>query len=378
MSAPPLIAHVLHHFGVGGMENGVVNLINHLPPQRYRHAIICLTSYTDFHLRLNPTVEIVALNKRAGHDLGLYRRLYRSLRQLRPALVHTRNLSALEAQAVAAAAGVRARVHGEHGRDIYDLHGRSRKYNLLRRTLRPLVQRYIAVSQDLARWLADTVHVAPQRIAQIYNGVDSQKFAPRRQRGPFGPPGFSDERSFIIGSVGRMAEVKDYPSLVRAFIQLLHTQQDLRSRARLVILGDGVTRTSCQNLLREAGLAELAWLPGEREDIAALMPQFDVFALPSLGEGISNTILEAMACALPVVATAVGGNVELIAPGHNGCLVPPAQPELMAQALLNYAEDAALTQAHGRAGRAKIESQFSMAAMVGAYTQVYDAVLAAA
>ena len=169
---PPLIVHVIHHFGVGGLENGIVNLINHMPPERYRHAIICLTGYSEFHKRLNQPVELVALNKRAGHDIGLYGRLFRELRRLKPAIVHTRNLSALEGQVVAAAAGISNRVHGEHGRDMFDLQGKNRKYNLLRQAIRPLVKHYIPVSKDLERWLIDTVRVNPAIATQIYNGDD--------------------------------------------------------------------------------------------------------------------------------------------------------------------------------------------------------------
>ena len=376
MSEPPLIAHVIHRFGVGGMENGIVNLINHLPAERYRHAIVCLTDYSDFCQRLKQPVELISLNKRAGNDLGLYGRLYRTFKQLNPAIVHTRNLSALEAQAVAALAGVRGRVHGEHGRDIYDLHGKSRKYNFLRRAIRPLVKRYIAVSRDLEHWLIDTVHVQPARVSQIYNGVDSVKFAPRIEpRIDFGPPGFCPPDGWIIGSVGRMAEVKDHPTLTRAFLRLIALSPETRTRARLVILGDGVTREACLALLKQAGAEHLAWLPGERNDIAQLMAQFDVFALPSLGEGISNTILEAMACGLPVIATDVGGNRELVDAGITGTLAPPADSEAMAQALLKYFEHKPLAQTHGAAGRAKIEARFSMEAMVGGYMGVYDAVL---
>jgi sugar transferase (PEP-CTERM/EpsH1 system associated) len=376
MSNAPLIAHVIHHFGVGGMENGIVNLINHMPAERYRHAIVCLTGYSDFCQRLNRPVELIPLHKRAGNDIGLYGRLYRAFKHLNPAIVHTRNLSALEAQAVAALAGVRGRVHGEHGRDIYDLHGKSRKYNFLRRVIRPLVKRYIAVSRDLEHWLIDTVHVQPARVSQIYNGVDSVKFAPRVQpRNDFGPPGFCPPDGWVIGSVGRMAEVKDHPGLTRAFLRLIALSPAARVRARLVILGDGVTREACLALLKQAGAEHLAWLPGERNDIAHLMAQFDAFALPSLGEGISNTILEAMACGLPVVATDVGGNGELVDAGITGTLVPPADSEAMAQALLKYFEDKLLIETHGAAGRAKIEARFSMAAMVKGYMGVYDAVL---
>lgn len=373
---PPLIAHVIHHFGVGGMENGIVNLINHMPPERYRHAIVCLDGYNEFHKRLNQPVELVALNKQAGNDFGLYGRLFRELRRLKPVIVHTRNLAALEGQVVATAAGIKNRVHGEHGRDVFDLLGKNRKYNLLRRLIRPLVKQYIPVSKDLERWLHNTVHVNPARTTQIYNGVDSVKFSPLTiPRINFGPPGFCPPDGFVIGAVGRMAEVKDYPNLVRAFLYMLKLKPEIKSRVRLVILGEGIARATCLDLLKQSGAEHLAWLPGSRDDIADLMRQFDIFCLSSLGEGVSNTILEAMACGLPVVATDVGGNSELVDDGVTGTLVPSADPKAMANALLRYYQDNARTNIHGAAGRAKIEAQFSMSAMVRGYLNVYDSML---
>ena len=373
---PPLIAHVIHHFGVGGMENGIVNLINHMPPGRYRHAIVCLTGYSEFRKRLNQPVELVALNKRAGNDIGLYGRLFRELRRLKPAIVHTRNLAALEGQVVATAAGIGNRVHSEHGRDMFDLQGRNRKYNLLRQAIRPLVKHYIPVSKDLEQWLINTVRVNPAISTQIYNGVDSVKFSPLiTPRVNFGPPEFCPPDGFVIGAVGRMAEVKDYPNLVRAFVHMLELRPEICARARLVILGEGEARKSCLALLKQANVEHLAWLPGNRDDIADLMRQFDVFCLSSLGEGVSNTILEAMACGLPVVATAVGGNSELVDEGITGTLVPSTNPTAMAHALLTYYQDSARTRTHGAAGRVKIEAHFSMSAMVRGYLNVYDTVL---
>jgi sugar transferase (PEP-CTERM/EpsH1 system associated) len=379
MAPVPLIAHVVYRFDVGGLENGMVNLLNHLPADRYRHAVICLDAFTDYRQRIRSSdVSFHALHKRPGKDPALYLRLWRLLRQLRPDIVHTRNLSALEGQLVAALAGARARVHGEHGRDVFDLHGVTRRYNILRRALRPLVGRYITVSRDLEGWLVDTVGVERRRIAQIYNGVDARRFHPRADGfRAVGPAGFFSGSEVIIGTVGRMAAVKDHPTLVRAFIELVVGAPALRKRVRLIIVGDGPARGECLALLAEAGMESLAWLPGERDAVPDLMRTFDVFALPSLGEGISNTILEAMATGLPVVATRVGGNPELVEESVTGALVPVGMHRALAAALRTYVDDTALARRHGANARKRAEEQFSIDAMVAGYLSVYDSVLAA-
>lgn len=374
------IVHVVHRFDTGGMENGMVNLFNTLPPERFRHTVVALTGFGDFRRRITAqAVEFHALHRPPGHDPGWMVKLWKLLHQLRPDLVHTRNLAALEAQFVAAAAGIRATVHGEHGRDVFDLHGRTWKYNLLRRAARPFVSNYIAVSRDLETWLRQTVGVPPRKLHQIYNGVDSVKFRPREGARPAVlPPGFADAGSTVFGSVGRMAEVKDYPTLTRAFIRLQRHAPERAAHARLVIVGEGPARATCQDLLRQAGLDRLAWLPGERHDIAALMQAFDVFVLPSKNEGISNTILEALASGLPVVATAVGGNVELVEDGVNGRLVTAGDPDEMAQALLGYLEGPeapARIARHGANARRGAEQRFSIPVMAAAYASVYDKTL---
>ncbi len=376
---PALIVHVVHHFETGGLENGMVNLFNTLSPERYRHVVVTLTGHDAFRERIvAQSVEFIALNKGVGHDYGWMPKLWKLLRTRKPDLVHTRNLSALEAQFVAAAAGVRRTVHGEHGRDVFDLHGQNVRYKLLRRAAAPLVSRYIAVSRDLAGWLRDTVGVSAKKIRQIYNGVDCAKFHPRDASSrAILPPGFADADSVVYGSVGRMAEVKDYPTLVRAFIRL-HQIDPHGARARLVIVGEGGARQTCLDLLAAAGLAHRAWLPGERHDIAQCLRSFDVFVLPSLNEGISNTVLEAQASALPVVATKVGGNVELVQDGVTGCWVTPGDSEGMAHALHAYLAKPQQIAAHGALARSRVAQQFSIPAMAAAYAGVYDELLTGA
>lgn len=376
-TAPPLVVHLLYRFAVGGLENGLVNLINHMPADRYRHAIVALTEYTDFCERLwrREAVQIFALHKKQGNDPGSHYRWWRLLRQLRPALVHTRNIPGLEYVATATCAGVPGRVHGEHGRDMYDLDGSNWKYNLLRKSLRPFIHHYTTVSVDLQRWLIETVRAPEQRVHQIYNGVDTQRFHPRgTQRPLLGPEGFLPEDGLVVGAVGRMQTVKDQLTLVRAFLQLLENVPVARKRVRLVMVGDGPLRAASFQLLQNAGAAHLAWLPGEREDIPDLLRSLDIFILPSIAEGISNTILEAMASGLPVIATRVGGNPELVHEGITGMLTPASDPAALAAALQMYLDHPALVVAHGQAGRKKVESTFSIDKMVKEYLAVYDAV----
>ena len=376
----PLVMHIVYRFDTGGLENGIVNLINHMPTQTYRHTIVALTDVTDFRLRIQRSdVEFIALHKRPGHGIWLYPRLYALMRQHRPSIVHTRNLAALEAVVPAWLARVPVRVHGEHGRDETDLLGSKRKYQWMRRLYRPFVSHYFALSRDLASYLLNKVEVPPNRVTQAYNGVDVSRFTPsgvmpvRINGCPFDP-----SQHWIVGTVGRMQTVKDQPTLVRAFIAALVQRSDLRERARLVMVGEGPLRKVCCQLLEEAGIADLAWLPGERNDVADVMRGMHCFVLPSLAEGISNTILEAMASALPVIATAVGGNADLVTHGKTGVIVPPDDVPSMADAIARFALAPPRAAAMGRAGRTKVEDRFSLPAMVNVYGQVYDRLLAAA
>jgi sugar transferase (PEP-CTERM/EpsH1 system associated) len=370
--------HLVRRLAVGGMENGLINLINHMPPNRYRHVIACLTDYTDFRHRIKcaTDVPVLALHQADGHDSRVHGRLWGLMRDLRPAIVHTRNLPSLEHVIPAALAGVPARIHGEHGRDMHDLDGVNRKYNLLRKALRPLIHHYIAVSTDLAGWLIGTVGIRPDRVTQVYNGVDFERFHPRTgPRRPLGPEGFAPAGTVIVGTVGRLEPVKDQLTLVRAFLHLLDSEPDRGERLRLAMIGDGLLLEESRQLLRGVGAERLAWLPGTRDDVSEILPALDLFVLPSLREGISNTILEAMASGLPVVATRVGGNPELVDHERTGMLVPPSDPVALAEAIRFYLQHPNEVRRHGDAARKKVESQFSMEAMVNGYMAVYDRVL---
>lgn len=371
----PLIAHVVHRLDVGGLENGLVNIINSLPQGQFRHAIICLTDYSDFSQRIVPAVELFALHRKEGKDISLYWKLYRLFRKLRPDIVHTRNLATLEAQAPAWAAGVKYRIHGEHGWDMSDLGGVNSRYRMLRSLFRPLIHRYIPLSEELETYLLKSVAVPAHKITRIMNGVDTQRFYPagfsESDSRPAGASANSDGR-IIIGTVGRLAEVKNQTALVTAFIQLITDQPELKETVRLKLVGEGSLRPAIETMIEQAGIADLVCLTGARDDVPQQMRTMDIFVLPSLQEGISNTLLEAMASGLPVIATRVGGNPQLVIEGETGFLVEAGFCEELVARLSDYIRDIQMRQAHARAARERAEQQFSLQRMVSCYQKIYQ------
>ena len=373
----PLVVHVVYRFDTGGLENGIVNLVNHMPEGAYRHRIVALTEVTDFRLRIaRADVETVALHKPPGHGVRVYPQMYRLLRSWRPAIVHSRNLAALEMALPAWAAGVPVRIHGEHGRDVGDLDGSRVRFQRVRRAYRPFVDHWVALGNDLAGYLRQRVGVPAARIDCLYNGVDGMRFRPaasgrtRIAGCPFGAAG-----EWIVGTVGRMQPVKDQTLLARAFVLAIGRAPALRDVLRLVMVGEGPLRAASQPILDGAGLGGLAWLPGERADVSEVMKGLDCFVLPSLAEGISNTILEAMASGLPVIATDVGASADLVERGRSGELVAAGDADALATAIVRLAADRQAAAAMGAVGRRRVENRFSMQAMVDGYQGLYDRLL---
>ena len=151
------------------------------------------------------------------------------------------------------------------------------------------------------------------RRSLIANGVDTQVFSPA-QAAPSAVPGcpFVLGENWLLGTVGRLQSVKNQPLLIRAFVRLLQDHPEAAIRMRLVVVGEGPLRAEIETLLADANVSHLAWLAGARDDVADVLRMLNCFVLPSQAEGTSCTLQEAMACGLPVVATAVGGTPDLL------------------------------------------------------------------
>ncbi|HEY7203370.1 MAG TPA: glycosyltransferase [Methylomirabilota bacterium] len=357
--------HVLDSLAVGGMENGVVNVINATRDQ-IRHTVVTLSGLGPLSERLPASVGVQCIGKRAGIDLGAVFRLGRLLRGLRPDVVHSRNWGAFDTVMAARLAGIRTLVHGEHGREAKDPQGLDPRRNRLRRVLSPLVSRFVTVSFDLRRWLVETVRIPAHKVVTIHNGVDTGRFRPgdpTEAREALGLP----TAATVVGTIGRLDPVKDQTGLIAAFAGLARSE----TSAVVAIVGEGPSRAALEGEIGERGLADRVRLLGERRDIPALLRAFDVFVLPSRAEGMSNTILEAMATGLPVIATDVGGNPELVEPEMTGCLVPSGNPQALETALRTYVADPHLRSLQGKAGRERVLQHFSLERMAQAHRGLY-------
>jgi sugar transferase (PEP-CTERM/EpsH1 system associated) len=361
-SEPLRVMHVVFSFEPGGMEFGVLKLVNTLDPGRIRSSVCSTRAGGALAPLLAPRVDFFELHRREGNDPRLVWDLYRLFRRERPHIVHTHAWGTLlEGLIAARLARVPVVVHGEHG----TLQLRSRQ-RVFQRFAWKQVDRVLSVSSRLAERMARDVGVPREQIHVIRNGVDIARFSgpmdKRDARRTLGLPA----DGHVVGAVGRLVPVKDHVSLVEA-VALLGAEG---LRPVVAIAGDGPLRAEIESRAAALGVAGQVKLLGHRQDIDRVFAALDVFVLSSRSEGLSNTILEAMAAGLPVVATDVGGAGEMV-DDTSGLLVPPASPSELAGALRRVLLDPELRTALGRAGRARVEREFTLDGAVRRYEALY-------
>lgn len=356
------VVHLVYSFATGGMEKGICTTILH-GSDEFEHIIVCLNSSGEMAKRLPGGVPVFEMKKGPGNSIKFIFRLAKLLKSLQPAVIHTRNWSGIDGIFAARLAGIRSIVHGEHGWGMEDPLGLNTKRRIFRRIADRVTHRYTCVSKQMNEWLAEHIYVK-RPIDQIYNGIDIQAFRPAMNsekiaiRRKFGIP----EEGPIIGVVARLDPIKNHPCLFDAFNQL----KPLFPKLTLLVVGDGPEREKLEGIATE-GITFM----GQCNDTASAYRAFDLFVLPSHNEGISNTILEAMATGLPVVASRVGGNPELIEDGVNGTLFSSGDVSDLANRIYGYLKNPKLAYDHGKCARELAESRFSIDNMVVAYEKVW-------
>lgn len=355
------IVHVLQWLEVGGGEMLASRLAG---AQRDRGDEVSLVALADGplqqHLRKRG-LEVSILAKRPGFDLSLFKRLIQHFRQMQPDVVHTHDPQSL----VYAAAP--ARLSGAHV--VNSKHGVTRetaRRMALRRAAAKAVHCFVTVSDSTAEAARDQREVDDRKLTVITNGVDMAAFRPdpalrREVRRELGLP----DHALVIGTVGRQEPVKDPQLLLRAAAPLLNDE------TRLLFTGSGSVAPVLEEQRSHLPRPEWVQLLGARDDVGRILNALDIFALTSRTEGLPLVLLEAMACALPVVVTAVGGIPDVITDGVSGLLLPPGDHHAARAALARLRDDSALRTALGAQARTLVEQRYSFTRMLENYDQAY-------
>jgi glycosyltransferase involved in cell wall biosynthesis len=349
----------------GGAERLVVDLARRLRPD-FEPVVCCLDERGAWARELDDAgVRVHVLGRRPGFQPGLGRRLARLAAEENCGVVHCHQYSPF-------VYGCLAKWFSPQLRLVFTEHGRlagaevSSKRRLANRVLARTPGRFFAVCHELRQFL-EAEGFPAGRLEVCYNGIEPGEVASPTSRADARRRLDVPEDAFVVGSVARLDPVKDLGTLLSAFRRLAADRED----ARLILVGDGPERERLEASAREGGLAGRVHFLGARDDVRRLLPALDVYVNSSTYEGVSLTIVEAMATGLPVVATRVGGTPEVLEHGVNGRLVPAGGAEALGAALQELAGSDDARRRLGAAARETVERRFRFDDMRDTYARAY-------
>lgn len=367
------ILHVIETLDVGGAEAVVANMVNHASPG-FRADICCLMRTGPIAARIRPGVEIIEMGKAMqGNDYRLPFRLARVLRSRNIDIVQSHDWGTLLEAVVAAVLAGTTAIHMAHGplKQYSPADSRAslkrRVRHMAERLASLKLSRVIAVSDIVRRGLVEDVGIPAEKISLIHNGIDLSAVPPGNPEARRRELGLSPD-DVVLVAVGRLAEIKNYGLLLDALARAASAAPALK----LVMVGDGPERPRLEAAATRPELSGRVHFLGARDDVRDWLALGHVFVLPSLYEGISLALLEAMAAGLPAVATRVGGNPEVVVDGECGVLVESGDTDGFARALVTLAREQELRAKMGRAARARIEAEFDLKKAVKRYEEIYS------
>ena len=362
---PLRVAHVIQNLNYGGMERVLHNLARKLPAHGFEVHVVVLQYLGRFAEELDGLATFHQVPRMSRLSFVHPGKLVDVLRRIEPHVMHSHSGVWFKSARAARLAGIPI-VHTEHGRpDPVPFADR-----LIDNCASRWTDITVAVSEPLAKVLAEQVVRYPERLRVLANGVDTETLHPvadpARLKGQLGLP----PDALVIGSVGRLEPIKHYDLAIRAFAHL-RQQDDAGASAWLVLVGDGSERQALERLAHELGVADRVKFCGWRNDADRMYGAFDIFTLPSLSEGTSISLLEAMSTAVCPIVTDVGGNGAVLGPELAALLVPSDDAEALAANWAKYLRSPLERAAAGRTARARVESEFSLTRMVAQYAALY-------
>ena len=361
---PLSIVHVLSSFGMGGQERVALDLAVGQAGAGHRVLTISLAAPPDGPLAAEfreRGLEIQTVAKRPGRDPRLFLSLARVFRMRRADVVHTHNPQPLLFASLPARLARARLIHTKHG-----VNPDSPRRLAMRRVAGRLVDYFVAVSQPTAEVATERRECPPERLRVIPNGIDLGRFAPddgarRAIRAELGIP----DDAFVIGTVGRLWPEKGHAYLIRSLAPVLG------DRLHLVITGEGPERENLTQQIAALTRPDTVHLTGNRRDVPRLLAALDVFVLTSRSEGLPLVIPEAMAAALPVVATHVGGIPQVVDEGVTGYMVPYGDEAALRGRLVDLDADRRVARQLGEMGRERSLDRYSSRRMVADYLALY-------
>jgi glycosyltransferase involved in cell wall biosynthesis len=366
------VLHLIGQLTRGGAECQLVGLATRGQSEFWEHGIVSFWSERDegLHAELcRANVPVFYLNKRPGLDLRFLRDVRRTVREWNPDVMHTWLLSASVWGRLASPFLHRPATIVAYRRDETLSFPGARAFDrlLCRRT-----ELAVANSERVRSRLLDHLGCDTEWVRLISNGVDTDRFKPRDPRSAARTALGLPASTRVIAMVARFAPEKNWPMFVDVACQIIRSRRD----AVFVAIGHGQELDAARRLASEKGISpdRLRFL-GKRDDVAQILAECDVSISTSHFEGMPNAILEAMSCALPVVATRVSGSEELIADYDTGFLVPPGDSDAMAARLEECLSDESLRRRLGQRARSFIKQRFSFERMVQEHNDAYDTAL---
>ena len=361
--------HVLDRLDLGGTEKAVMKLVRGLETGTFEHYICALRGAAASPGEWASGVTVLHAGREGAAFQFNVPRLVRVMRTIRPAIVHSRNWGGIEAIVAARLARVPIVIHSEHGYELEMAAGLPLRQRLLRHVVYRAASAVAVVTSDLRHYHAAQAWWKPDAIKILYNGVDGEEFRPQPQvreavRRRHGIPA----DAVVLGSVGRMTPLKDFSTLLKAAEILAQEAPNLH----VLLVGSGPALSGLQSYVANSyRLAGRVVFAGKVDGVADLLNAMDIFVLPTLMEGMSNTLLEALAVGLPAVATRVGGNPEIIAEGSCGYLFAPQDVSELVSQLRTLLRDPRLRADFGRAARDRVLQHFSLEQMLQRYRDLY-------
>lgn len=360
------IMYLVLDMDIGGLQRVINLLINGLDKERFTPYLCCLDRGGVFYEEIkNESIKTYILNRKPGlFDRKLFVNLYKAIKSNKIDIIHSNNGCTLYAALAGKLAGVKGIIHTDHGRLVPDRLGAK----LEDRFSSILLDKFIGVSDELTEYLNATVKVNKKKLITVINGVDTKRFksANVTERNRLREKLLLSPHDKIIGAVCRLDPIKNLEFLIRSMKSITKTLPN----CKLLIVGDGASKENLEALTKEIDIEKNVKFIGRCNEVEKILPMIDIYVSTSLSEGTSMTILEAMSCGIPIIASKVGGNIRLV-DSANGILFPLNDEGAFVNGVIELFNQPDTLISMGKNSRKRIENNFSIEHVIRQYEQLY-------